>query len=182
MKTNNAWGWLAAAVLAAGLNASYHDGGLEWAHRIADRVGNRSAAVLALASGRADQFLAEAQVIKARHEAPSCPFAATMARVEARMVEAKVVQARIARSQVERFDAMSAREEAELAKLEANRARIEAQTARFRIPAAAFTPVLLRVSGASICPRVRVNVPQIPAMKLPPLPAIHIETASAGPV
>lgn len=179
MKTNQAWGWLAAGVLAAGLNASYHDGGLEWAHRIADHVGISSAAVLALASGRADQFLAEAQVIKARHEAPSCPFATTMARVQA-----TVVKARNARSQaeVERFDAMSAREEAELANLAANRARIEAQTARLRIPAAAFSPLLVRVTGTSVCPRVRVNVPKLPMMKIPVVPQIHVEMASTGPV
>jgi hypothetical protein len=60
MKTQ-AWGWLGAAVLAAGLNASYHDGGLEWAHNAVDQIQHRSAAVLALASGRADQFLAEAK-------------------------------------------------------------------------------------------------------------------------
>ena len=42
MKMTQAWGWLVAAVLAAGLNASYHDGGLQWAHQIADRVEQRS--------------------------------------------------------------------------------------------------------------------------------------------
>ncbi len=52
MKTQmtQAWGWLTAGVLAAGLNASYHDGGLQWAHQVADRVEHGSAAVLALAS------------------------------------------------------------------------------------------------------------------------------------
>ena len=140
MKTNQAWGWLAAGVLAAGLNASYHDGGFEWAHRLADRVGNNSAAVLALASGRAGEFLTEARRLTAKDETVSCPFATAMERIEAR-VQSRV-ETRIARSQAERgrFDAMSAREEAQLARLEANRARIEAQveaqTARIRIPAA----------------------------------------------
>jgi hypothetical protein len=186
MKTTQAWGWLAAGVLAAGLNASYHDGGLEWAHRLADRIENNSAAVLALASGRADEFLTEARLLTAKDETASCPFATTMARIQAR-VQSRV-ETRIARSQAERgrFDAMSAREEAQLARLEANRARIEAQveaqTARIRIPAAVFSPVLVRVSGSSVCPRVRVNVPRIPALKMPPLPEIHIATASAGPV
>lgn len=69
MKTQ-AWGWLVAAVLAAGLNASYHDGGLEWAHRIAEGVEHSSNAVLALATGHADRFLAEAQMLGARDSEP----------------------------------------------------------------------------------------------------------------
>ena len=64
MKTTQAWGWLAAGVLAAGLNAAYHDGGLEWAHRIADRVQHGSAAVVALAGGRADQFVAAGRAVE----------------------------------------------------------------------------------------------------------------------
>jgi hypothetical protein len=62
MKTQ-AWGWLAAAALAAGLNASYHDGGLQWVHQAVDQVEHGSAAVLALAAGHADQFLAEARLV-----------------------------------------------------------------------------------------------------------------------
>ena len=65
MKTQ-AWGWLTAAVLAAGLNASYHDGGMQWAHRIADRVEHNSNAVLALATGHADEFVTEARVLSPR--------------------------------------------------------------------------------------------------------------------
>src|SRR5215831_1299560 len=82
MKTQ-AWGWLAAAVLAAGLNSSYHNGGLQWAHEIADRVQHNTGAVLALATGRADEFLAEARMLKAdsgadiaiNNEDSQCPFA-----------------------------------------------------------------------------------------------------------
>src|SRR5215472_13364761 len=62
MKTQ-AWGWLAAAVLAAGLNSSYHNGGLQCAHEIISSVQHNTNAVLALAAGRADRFLAEAQML-----------------------------------------------------------------------------------------------------------------------
>ncbi len=50
-KMTQAWGWLVAAVLAAGLNASYHNGGLQWAHEVAERLDHGSTAALALASG-----------------------------------------------------------------------------------------------------------------------------------
>ena len=51
------WYWLAAGVMALGLNGVYHQGGAEWTHRLV----NRSAAVVALASGRAERFLGSAR-------------------------------------------------------------------------------------------------------------------------
>ena len=36
MKTTQGWGWLAAGVLALGLNGFYQDGGLARAHRVFD--------------------------------------------------------------------------------------------------------------------------------------------------
>jgi hypothetical protein len=174
MKTNQAWAWLAAGVLAAGLNASYYDGNFQWAHRVADRIGNNSQAALALASIGANHVVSEARILTARNQASSCPWTARMARVESRIARTQ--------SDFAPLDVMSARQEAELARLEASRARIEAQVSRIRIPAAAFSPVLVRVSGASVCPRVRVNVPRMPAIKIAPIPTVHIDTGSAGPV
>jgi len=184
MKTNQAWGWLAAGVLAAGLNANYYDGGLQWAHHVADQVRHSSAAVLALASVRADQFLTEARVLAGRDKAPSCPWATTLARV----------QTSIARSHVrsEAFEVMSARQEAQLAKLEANRERMEAQIAaqrsHFRFAGQAFATVAFKgIPAPGVCPRIRVNVPKLPMIKMPVVPNvvvpnIHIEMASNGPV
>jgi hypothetical protein len=179
MKANQAWGWLAAGVLAAGLNANYYDGGFQWAHRVAERAGHSSAAVLALASGQAEQFLTEARVLAPHAATASCPLATTLARV----------QTTIARSygQSGHFEAMSARQETQLAKLQANRARMGAQiavqAAHFRIASAAFAPVAFKVLPApAVCPRVRVNIPRVPMMKMPVAPVIHIETASLGPV
>ena len=184
MKTQ-AWGWLAAAVMAAGLNASYHDVGLEWAHRVADQIGYNSAAVLALASGRADQFLTEARLVTSTEETASCRWSTALARVQTRVARTENGFARV--------QAMSAREEAQLARLEANRARIEAQvaaqTARIRIPAAALSPVVYsfadvkmpEVKMPSVCPRVHVSIPRLPMVRVP-APVLHVETFGAGPV
>ena len=175
MKANQAWGWLAAGVLAAGLNANYYDGGFRWAHGVADRVGQNSAAVLALASGQADQFLSEAKMLTGQNETVSCPLGTMLTRV----------QTRIAHSQpgTEHFHVMAPREQAQLAKLEANRAKMDAQAAHFRIATAAFAPAAFRAIPAPLlCPRVRVSIPQVPMIKLPPMPVVHIETASTGPV
>jgi hypothetical protein len=176
-KMTQAWGWLVAAVLAAGLNATYHNGGLQWAHEVAERLDHGSTAALALASGHADQFLSEARLVSARSETSSCPLTAALARVQTRIAGTD--------AQVERFDVMSAREQAHLARFEASRARMEAQiarqTAHIRIATAAFAPISVHVTPV-VCPRVRVNVPRIPTIKMPALPVIHIDMASAGPV
>lgn len=172
MKTQ-AWGWLAAAVVAAGLNATYHDGGLKWAHEIADQVKHNSAAVMALATGRADQFLAEANFASARRQAPSCPFSAALAEARTIAVQNEFEQ---------RVEIMAAREQAQLARLEANRARIESRVARVHIPAVAFNPVVVRAPKVSVCPRVRVNVPRLPNIKVPAMPVVHVMSAEGGSV
>ena len=186
-----AWGWLVAAVLTAGLNASYHDGGMEWAHRIAGSVEHSSNAVLALATGHADRFLAEAQILGAGRERASCPLSNAVARIQSR------IQSRIACSRKRAdnfgadsfradnfnnsFEVMSAREEVAMARVEARRARIEAEVARMRIPAADFAPAMVSVRNVS-CPRVRFTIPAIPQIKMPVVPVIHVDVASAGPV
>ena len=177
MKTQ-AWGWLAAAVLAAGLNASYHDGGLQWAHQFVGLVGHSTNAVLALATGDAQQFLTEARVIEVHRQKSQCPLQAAVAELQ-NDVQSIVVPAD---SEMARFEAMSAREQAQLARLEANRARIEAEVARLRIPAVAFNQVVVRVPNVSVCPRVRVNIPRMPRIRVPAAPMVHLETVSFGPV
>lgn len=176
MKTQ-AWGWLTVAVLAAGLNASYQDGGLQWAHRIVGRVGHSTNAVLALATGDAQQFLTEARVIEVHRQKSQCPLEAAVAELQ-NDVQSMVVPAD---SEFARLDTMSAREQAHLARIEANRARIEAEVARMRIPAVAFDPVVVRSSYVSVCPRVRVNIPRMPRVKMPAR-VVSVESFGSGPV
>jgi len=173
MKTTQAWGWLTAGVLALGLNGFYHDGGAEWAHRLIDRVVYSSAAVVALASGRADQFLEQAKMVLARDETQSCRLGAAMARIQTRVARADTGFAR--------FDAMSAREEAQLARVQANRERIEALAARSEF-ATFVEPVNFHGPKVSVtCPRVRVNIPRMPMIKMH-APVVHDGTVGTGPV
>jgi hypothetical protein len=176
MKTQ-AWGWLAAGVLALGLNGIYQDGGAEWVHRKVDgiiaRIADRSEAVLALAAGRADWFAAKVGVLGVRNEGASCRVASAMARFHTK----------IARTQdgFAEFEAMSARQEVALARVEANRARIEAQVARVR-----FSPVAFHAARIPVmCPRVRVNIPRVsisrPGMNIP-APVVNFESSGGGPI
>lgn len=165
MKTQ-AWGWLAAGILALGSNGVYHDGGAAWLQRNVDRViarvEDRSGAVLALATGRADWFIARVHLAAARNETGACRMATAMARIQGKLTRAQGGMAG--------FEAMSAREEAAMARVEADQARIEAQMAR--VSYAAFDPVKVRV----ICPRVRVEIRQvnIPRVNIPRIPAVHV--------
>lgn len=169
MKTQ-AWGWLATAVLAAGLNSSYHNGGMEWAHQIADRVQHNTSAVLALATGNADRFLAEAQMVGVQNS-HTCPLSAALAAVRRSIAPIQ--------SQQERFDAMTAREEAAMARMEANRARLEARMARLNM--ANFNPVVVRAPRV-VCPRIRVSVPRMPVVRMPSMPVVRVEYSAPGPV
>lgn len=211
MKTQ-AWGWLTAAVLTAGLNASYHDGGLQWAHRIVDQVGHNSAAVLALASGRADQFLTEARILTARNETASCRWATTLAQVQTRIAGAEnafahaekgmadtetgVADAETGFADVENgwadaenglanVEVMSAWQQAHLARLQASRDRIEARMAA--------RAARLHVAATAFNPElmksleVPVNCPRV-RVHIPRLPMVRVPAPEvhvdmgAGPV
>jgi hypothetical protein len=173
MKTQ-AWGWLATAVLAAGLNAGYHDGAFQWAHRIVGRVGHSSIAVLALATGHADQLLTEARILAAHRHSSSCPLEAAAADMQAIL---EPVQTNFAE-----FEQMTGRQQAELAKIEGKRDRLEARLIRIRIPALALNRIEASTSRVSICPRVRVNIPRMPMVKVPTPPVVHIDTGNLGPI
>ena len=176
MKTQ-AWGWLIAGVLAAGLNASYHDGGLQWAHEIADRVGHGSSAVVALASGNAERFLAEAQLVAAKNETASCRLSTAFARDRLGLARGENRFSRF--DKFTAFNNMTAQQNAQLAWLDANsdrmeaqiQAQVDAQTARIRIPAVNFRPVVVRMPEVPVCPRIHLNNIRV---KVPRIPAVHV--------
>jgi hypothetical protein len=178
MKTTQGWAWLAVGVMALGLNGFYQDGGAAWAHRavngVVSRIVDRSEAVLAFTTGRADWFLAKANLDVERSETASCKLATAVERVQSRMVRAQ--------SGMAHFEAMSARQEAALARLDADRARIEAQVARVRIAPVAFSMSKIPVVS---CPQVRVNIPRVNVPRLPmieiPAPAVRVKLG-AGPI
>jgi hypothetical protein len=184
MKTTQAWTWLAAGVLALGLNGLYHDGGAAWAHGVADevvaRVTDQTGALVNLASERADRFLKRADLVAARDGNTSCKLASAMARVQEKIVRTQSGMARV--------EAMSARREAVLARVEANRARIEADVARVRLSPVAFNTVEIPEVA---CPRVHVSVPriEIPRVNIPrprmvriSAPAVRVEMLGDGPI
>lgn len=171
MKTTQAWGWLTAGVLALGLNGLYQDVGAQWAHRMVAEAAFHANTMLAPLAGRVDQFLTNARMVAARHEAQSCRLSSAVARIQS--------SAARAHSGIARVEAMSAREQAQLARLEANRARIEAQVARAQFANIAIDPIEFNAPSVHVnCPRVRVIVPQLPVMMKP----VRVETTGTGPI
>jgi hypothetical protein len=200
MKLTQTWGWLAAGVLAAGLNASYHDGGLEWAHRIADRAQEASSVVHDLAAGRADLFLTEARLFLAGDDSSS-RLATVLTRVQTKLdrTNSQVVRAQatsdcrqavLDRAEAERdrmkaqrervADEMEANRERIEAKIEANRVRVEARMVKLRIPAN-FAPVIFNPPQPPSCPRVRMSMPRLPRINIS-VPAVHIEEPRVDPI
>ncbi|MFZ0957717.1 MAG: hypothetical protein WAN60_15330 [Candidatus Sulfotelmatobacter sp.] len=201
MKTQ-AWAWLTAGVMALGLNGFYHDGGAAWAHRIAERISDRSGFVVQRVSEQADQFVAEVRMAAVRDETASCRLSTAMAEFQNRFAQN---QTRFAQTKIARFDRMTAREEAQVARLQASQARaqaqvearVNAQVARMSFAPAAFERVVIDRAGFDpvkirvVCPRVRVNVPavRIPLVNIPrmpmiriPAPAISAADSDMGPI
>jgi hypothetical protein len=196
-----AWGWLTAGVLALGLNGFYQDGGFAWAHQVASKIEHNANAVLALASGHTDNFLAEARFLTSDTSDPSCQWQRQLQRVQTRVA---VMQARAqARSDegAARFEVMSARQQAQLARLQASRERMQAELeaqrdrwqaefnqANFKpvrfesveIPAAEFGSSDCRALRVKV-PHVHVRVPQPPRVQVE-VPQIHIDVNGAGPI
>jgi hypothetical protein len=131
---------------------------------------------LALATGRADQFMAEARMLNVERHESQCPLAAALAQVQNSVDPSQ--------APFDGFQAMSDREQAQLDRLEANRARIEAQVqaklARVRLVETNFNPVVVQVPKIT-CPRVRVNIPRMPRIRVP-APMVHVEYSGPGPV
>ncbi len=161
--TQQAWGWLVAGVLAAGLNASYHDGGLEWAHQVADRVQDRAEMVLDRASEAGDRIAAQVQMITARNETASCRLSSAVARLQSSFDRTVAAQSRIAQTEVDRSqeevnrwqalsDREQARRQAQLDRLEAVRERMQVriaqQAAHIRI--ATFAPISVQSGSRGV--------------------------------
>lgn len=162
---NQAWYWLAAGVLALGLNGYYQDGGFQGLHRLA------TGATLAVneAGAQIGQIATLAEVAMAEHaqflnERPApamvaVPSVAIPAVTPARLAQ---LQERLQTMQAARVRARMARLQEVMARREMQRAQVEIQNGRIAV-----------LSGQG---QVRVEVPPLPwvQVSVPQAPAVEV--------
>jgi hypothetical protein len=161
MRTNNAWYWLTAGVLALGLNGAYQDGQLGWAHGLADRA----AGVVERASWRGQHFVAMAELMLGHTPAS---FGRTEAAIE--RVQNRVVCERVAHAQ--RQIAMAhVREQLAEANLQHKMAMVQMKMDRVRTMSIDRANQFRDCDGFS---KVVVNMPDLPKIDLSNVPDIQI--------
>ena len=160
---NKAWYWLAAGVLALGLNGYYQDGGFQGLHRLSDSAATTIAETRSQITETAT--LAEvtlAEYARCERPAPSnVLISSQMILPQAGVGIPAQTQVRLARMQ-ERLEALqAARAEARMARLqqvlaqrEMRRAQVEVQNGRIDVLDQGEVRVAVPL------PRVEVNIPQ----------------------
>jgi len=166
MASDRAWYWLAAGVLALGLNGAYQDGEFQWVHRLA----NHSACLMERASGEGLRMLATAEVMLGRNPESLARTEATLQKLQMRIACKRIEMTRqeVDMAQVQRALA-AARIDQQMAKVQASmdRVRMITITRTSRVP---NCPELSRVIVMPNVPRVdlsnlpEVSIPEIPAM------------------
>ena len=136
--TNNAWYWLAAGVLALGLNGYYQDGGLTGLHRLTTCARTR----VAEARMQFSQMATLAEVSMADHArlrcersapAPSAVVAVSTSvppQVQARLAD---LQTRLETVETARLEARVERLQQVMARREMRRAQVELQNGRIAV-------------------------------------------------
>jgi len=160
MASTKAWYWMAAGVLALGMNSEYQHGGLQWAHRAVDR-GREFAACVETSSHR---YLAMAKLMFGNDPTPEVPTELAMARVQEQMdvVQQKLEQKRI---QIENVDRINEQIEPTMI-----RAQAAMERAQVRIDMAQMKAEMKANRVAYLCPRMQkmsFKVPDVPNVKVP---------------
>ena len=157
MRSEKAWYWLTAGVLALGLNGAYQDGQLGWAHSLFDRT----AGVVAQASDRAMHFVTIAEIMLGR-----IPGTSDRAEVALQRVQNKIVCERVAKAQRQIAMAQVRKQLAE--------AKLEAKMDMVRMK---MDQVRMRTSQFQHCPgfsKVVVDLRTMPKVDLSNLPDVTI--------
>jgi len=161
MRTDKAWYWLAAGVLALGLNGAYQDGQLGWAHVLADRA----TAAVERTSLRGQQWVAMAEIMLGRE--PQA-FGHTQATIE--RIQNRIVCDRVSRAQRQMAMAQVHEQLAE-AKMQQKMAMVQMKMDRVRAISVERANQFRDCDGFS---KVVVNMPRLPKINIPNMPDVQI--------
>jgi hypothetical protein len=166
MRSEKAWYWLAAGVVALGLNGAYQDGQFGRAHFLADRA----SAVIERASERSLHFVTMAEILLGRSPASFDRAGGALQRIHGKLVCERVsrAQRQMAMAQVrEQLVEANLQRKLGLAQMKMDKVRMVAidRANRFR-----------SCSGLS---KVVIDMPELPNVDLSNLPDIHIPDVPA---
>lgn len=165
MRSEKAWYWLAAGVLALGLNGAYQDGQLGWAHVLADRA----TAAAERVGMRGQHFLAMAEIMLGRN---TDTFGNSFGHAETVLerVQNKIVCDRVARAQ--RQIAMAhVREQLAQARVQQKLAMAQMKMDKVRMISIDRANEFSNCAGFS---KVVVNMPDLPKIDLSNMPDIQV--------
>ncbi len=165
MRSDKAWYWLTAGVLALGLNGAYQDGQLGWAHVLADRA----TAAVERVTLRGQHFLAMAEVMLGRN---TDTFGDSLGRTGTALerVQNKIVCDRVAHAQ--RQIAMAhVREQLAQAKVQQKLAMAQMKMDKVRMISIDRANQFSNCAGFS---KVVVNIPDLPKIDLSNIPDIQV--------
>ncbi|HST12061.1 MAG TPA: hypothetical protein VLL05_16920 [Terriglobales bacterium] len=165
MRSEKAWYWLAAGVLALGLNGAYQDGQLGWAHVVADRA----TAAVERVNVRGQRFLAMAEImLGSNNDTFSNSFSHAENVLE--RVQNKIVCDRVAHAQ--RQIAMAhVREQLTQARVQQKVAMAQMKWNKMRMISIDRANEFNNCAGFS---KVVVNVPDLPKIDLSNIPDIQV--------
>jgi hypothetical protein len=160
MNSTKAWYWVAAGVLALGLNSEYQRGGLQWAHRVVSR-GHEVVACAQLTSRR---YLAMAKLMFGTDPDPELPSEAVLAQVQESVdgIQNRIAHKHIQIENIERLD--------EKIQPSMMRAEMAMERAQIKIDMAQMRAEMRSNRAGYLCPRMRkmtFTVPEVPNMRVP---------------
>jgi len=159
---NQAWYWLAAGVLALGLNGYYQDGGFQGLHRLATGTSlavNQARAQIGQIATLAEMTIADHAQVRCERPAPAV-VAKAVAIPGGTQVRLAQLQERLQTMQAARVQARMARLQEVIARREMQRAQVEIQNGRIAVLS---DQGQVRVTLPPL-PRVQVSVPQGPVV------------------
>jgi hypothetical protein len=151
MTSENAWYWLAAGVLALGLNGAYQDGQFGWVHGIADH----STEMVEQASMRGLTFVTAAEVMLGRNPASLQRMQGKLACKRIEMAERQIDMAQMQRDLA-------------LARVDRQVAKVQVKMDKVRVIAIENANRAQKCSGFS---RMVVTIPQV---ELPNIPDVQV--------
>lgn len=192
MASEKAWYWLAAGVLALGLNGAYQDGQFGWAHCIAehsasliDRVSDHGSRMVAMAEimlGRSPENMDRAQAVWGRTQAVLEHSQVTLEKLQTKAICSRVAMAqrKMALRQAQRT-LVRADIQRKLAEAQANidqvrMIRIDRNNARH---CAGFSKVVVTMPQMP-----RIDLSNLPEVRIPDLPELpeSVQSKANGPI